>query len=89
MRPGPGHAHLTQRGDANFANKYRSGKALSPLPLSPSDDRLTRRSLAQGETSKASTTMEAPVEAGFFNPVTWIVNVWLPATRPGKVKTAF
>src|SRR5260221_7506566 len=41
-----------------------------------------------GLTSKASTTMTTPVEARFFDPVTWIVSVWLPAARAGEVKTA-
>jgi len=38
-----------------------------------------------GVTSKASTTMAVPAEAGFFDPVTSIVKVWLVAARPGKV----
>src|SRR5689334_21731939 len=44
--------------------------------------------LPHGLTSKASTTTKAPVAAGFFDPVTSIVSVWLAAARPGKVNTA-
>jgi hypothetical protein len=44
-------------------------------------------SLAHGVTSKASITMEVPADAGFFDPVASIVNVWLPAAKPDIVKT--
>ena len=44
-------------------------------------------SQGQGVTSNASTTMEAPDEAGFPSPVTSIVNVCLVLVRPGSVKT--
>src|SRR5260221_7931137 len=40
-----------------------------------------------GVTSKASTMMKAPRETGFFDPVTSIANVWLPAARPSSLKT--
>ncbi len=45
--------------------------------------------MPHGVTSKASTTMAASDEAGFFSPVTSIVKVWLPAPRPDNVKTVF
>src|SRR5256885_2309532 len=45
--------------------------------------------ITHGVTSKASTTIEAPAEAGFLSPVTSIVNVWLVLARPCSVKTVF